>query len=193
MDLDTVEPRLDSHRRAPSIVLGDPPDVLVRDGSGQRPRRAEAPGRSERGCAVRARVGDRTRMADLGGRGRTGVVDRVDDTGQSLHRLRAEHDAVPIGTSLRRDRKVGDRAHRRATRGDPLVELDEPVGHRALRSGPLEGRRLDDSVLQGDRTEPRGLEERPRRGAERVTPRHRRVPVKSASRSRTSLSHTGSF
>jgi hypothetical protein len=83
-------------------------------------------------------------------------------------------DLAPVGAALRRDGTVRDRVQSDAAAGHAAVELDQLVGHQALRRPALEGRRLDDPIAQRDRSERRWRERlgRARDGRER----HRRAP-----------------
>lgn len=67
-------------------------------------------------------------------------------------------DLVPVGATLRRDGKVGDRSHTDAADGDAAVEVDQLVADYAAAAHPLERGGLDHPVPERDRAELRGRE-----------------------------------
>ncbi|SKU06172.1 Uncharacterised protein [Mycobacteroides abscessus subsp. abscessus] len=95
-------------------------------------------------------------MTDLSRDGGAGVVDGIGEAAQPGDGLFA-HPYLPVlGTSLGRDRAIGDGRHADSAERGPAVILDEIVGDEGVRGGGLKGGGLDGPVTQRDRTEPRG-------------------------------------
>ena len=163
VDLDGVEARLHGERRGAPVVLGDALDAGDVHGAQARAHGGEAAGGRERGGAVRAGVGHRPRVADLGRHGGALRVDGVGQAPQARHRLLVEQQAVAVGAPLGRHGEVGHGGHGGAAGGHPAVELDQLVGDGAAGHHALEGGRLDDAVAQSERAE-RGRCEDLRRG-----------------------------
>ena len=159
VDFDRVEARLlRLGGRSPEVV-DDPCELLAGRGPDQSHRRStEARRRRQRRCPVRQRVGNQAGMADLRACQRALGVHGVGELAKRPGAVGIEHERVAMHPPAWGDGAVGDGRHRRATPRDLGVEVDERVADLSARHDAFEGRRLDEAVLQRQRTQPRGRE-----------------------------------
>ena len=119
VDLERVESSRDRDARCAGEVGGDAGDVLGGDGAREaHAQRAEHPRRREARQRRPGRVGDGSRVAELGCGGRALGMNRVGESSQSGDRLVAQQYLSAVGPAFGRHRAVGDRRHADTARGN---------------------------------------------------------------------------
>ena len=154
MDFDRVEARLDGEASGVGVGGDHIVDIIAGGAFGESHRDGiEEPHRCQRPGLVGSGVRDGAGVADLRADRRALRVDRVGQSMQSGHGLRAHPDLPALGAPAGCHRAVGDRRHADPTRGEQPVVADQVVGDQRVRGGGLERRSLDDPVAQGHRAE----------------------------------------